>query len=40
MLELGLMLQIKKNWVENSDYWIQISKNIEDNLSDKLHMNY
>ena len=27
----------KKNWVENSDYWIQISKNIEDNLSDKLH---
>ena len=27
----------KKNWVENSDYWIQMSKNIEDNLSDKLH---
>ncbi len=27
----------KKNWVENSDYWIQLSKNIEDNLSDKLH---
>ena len=27
----------KKNWVENSDYWIQQTKNIEDNLSDKLH---
>ncbi len=27
----------KKNWVENSDYWIQFTKNIEDNLSDKLH---
>ena len=27
----------KKNWVENSDYWIQLTKNIEDNLSDKLH---
>ncbi len=27
----------KKNWVENSDYWIQITKNIEDRLSDKLH---
>jgi len=27
----------KKNWVENSDYWIQMSKDIEDNLSDKLH---
>ena len=27
----------KKNWVENSDYWIQVTKNIEDNLSDKLH---
>ena len=27
----------KKNWVENSDYWIELSKNIEDNLSDKLH---
>ena len=27
----------KKNWVENADYWIQLSKNIEDNLSDKLH---
>ena len=23
--------------VENSDYWIQFTKNIEDNLSDKLH---
>ena len=27
----------KKNWVENSDYWIQVTKNIEDVLSDKLH---
>jgi len=27
----------KKNWVENSDYWIQFTKNIEDNLSDQLH---
>jgi ATP-dependent RNA helicase SUPV3L1/SUV3 len=27
----------KKNWVENSDYWIQMTKSIEDNLSDKLH---
>jgi ATP-dependent RNA helicase SUPV3L1/SUV3 len=27
----------KKNWVENADYWIQLTKNIEDNLSDKLH---
>ncbi len=27
----------KKNWVENSDYWIHLTKNIEDNLSDKLH---
>ena len=27
----------KKNWVENADYWIQMSKNIEDSLSDKLH---
>ena len=27
----------KKNWVENSDYWIQLTKNIEDNLSDTLH---
>tara|TARA_B100000945_G_scaffold288931_1_gene261611 strand:+ start:6 stop:2102 length:2097 start_codon:yes stop_codon:yes gene_type:complete len=27
----------KKNWVENADYWIQLSKNIEDTLSDKLH---
>ena len=27
----------KKNWVENSDYWIQLTKNIEDNLSDRLH---
>ena len=27
----------KKNWVENSDYWVQITKGIEDKLSDKLH---
>jgi|TARA_B100001093_G_scaffold516954_1_gene597087 ATP-dependent RNA helicase SUPV3L1/SUV3 len=27
----------KKNWVENSDYWIQRAKSIEDKLSDKLH---
>ena len=36
MLELGLMLLIKK-LVENSDYWVQLTKNIEDKLSDKLH---
>jgi ATP-dependent RNA helicase SUPV3L1/SUV3 len=27
----------KKNWVENADYWIQLTKNIEDSLSDRLH---
>ncbi len=27
----------KKNWVENADYWIQMSKNIEDDLSEQLH---
>ena len=27
----------KKNWVENSDYWVQLTKSIEDNLSDRLH---
>ena len=27
----------KKNWVENSDYWIQQTKSIEDDLSDRLH---
>ena len=27
----------KKNWVENSDYWVQLTKNIADKLSDKLH---
>ena len=27
----------KKNWVENQDYWIERTKNIEDKLSDKLH---
>ena len=27
----------KKNWVENPDYWVQLTKNIEDKLSDKLH---
>jgi len=27
----------KKNWVENQDYWVERTKNIEDKLSDKLH---
>ena len=27
----------KRNWVENSDYWVQVTKSIEDKLSDKLH---
>ena len=27
----------KKDWVENTDYWIQLTKNIEDALSDRLH---
>jgi ATP-dependent RNA helicase SUPV3L1/SUV3 len=27
----------KKNWVENSDYWIQLTKKIEDTLSERLH---
>ena len=27
----------KKNWVQNSDYWIEMSKNIEDSLSERLH---
>jgi ATP-dependent RNA helicase SUPV3L1/SUV3 len=27
----------KKDWVENADYWIQLTKNIEDNLSQRLH---
>ena len=27
----------KKNWVNNSDYWIEQTKYIEDKLSDKLH---
>jgi len=27
----------KKNWVENADYWIQLTKSIEDNLSSRLH---
>ena len=27
----------KRNWVENADYWVQLTKNIEDKLSDKLH---
>ena len=27
----------KKNWVENSDYWIEASKNVEDFLSERLH---
>ena len=27
----------KSNWVENSDYWIERTKNLEDKLSDRLH---
>ena len=27
----------KKDWVSNSDYWIEQTKHIEDKLSDKLH---
>ena len=27
----------KKDWVENADYWVQLTKSIEDNLSDRLH---
>ena len=27
----------KKNWVENADYWIQLTKSIENNLSGRLH---
>ena len=27
----------KKNWANNSDYWIERTKYIEDKLSDKLH---
>ena len=27
----------KKDWVENADYWIQLTKGIEDSLSDRLH---
>jgi ATP-dependent RNA helicase SUPV3L1/SUV3 len=27
----------KKNWLENADYWVQLTKDIEDKLSDKLH---
>jgi len=27
----------KKNWTNNSDYWIERTKHIEDKLSDKLH---
>ena len=27
----------KRNWVENSDYWVQLTQGIEDKLSDKLH---
>ena len=27
----------KKDWVQNADYWIQLAKSIEDNLSDRLH---
>ena len=27
----------KKHWTDNSDFWIERTKNIEDRLSDKLH---
>ena len=27
----------KKDWVENADYWIQLTKGIESNLSGRLH---
>ncbi len=27
----------KSNWVENQDYWIDRTKNLEDKLSDRLH---
>ena len=27
----------KKDWVENADYWIHLTKSIEDTLSDRLH---
>ena len=27
----------KKDWVENADYWIQLTKSIEGNLSTRLH---
>ena len=27
----------KMNWVENQDYWIERTKNLEDKLSDRLH---
>jgi ATP-dependent RNA helicase SUPV3L1/SUV3 len=27
----------KKDWVENADYWVQLTKDIEDRLSDRLH---
>ena len=27
----------KKNWANNSDYWVERTKFIEDKLSDKLH---
>ena len=27
----------KSNWVENADYWIAKTKDIEDKLSEKLH---
>jgi ATP-dependent RNA helicase SUPV3L1/SUV3 len=33
----GSYVANKKNWVENSDYWVQLTKSIEDKLSDKLH---
>ena len=27
----------KNNWIDNQDYWIETTKNLEDKLSDRLH---
>ena len=32
-----LYVSNKVNWVENQDYWIERTKNLEDRLSDRLH---
>ena len=31
------MLQTKRNWVQNQDYWIERTKTMEDKLSDRFH---